>query len=110
LTGAALDHWGDTAAALIRSGRLRSTSVTAYGVLCGLAVDCETLAAAVESEGQVLGGRANPKVRLLRDARRDYLIYAKAFGLDPASEARLPAQPAAPPADPLEEYLKLRHA
>lgn len=36
------------------------------------------------SSPPLLGVQANPKVRLLRDARRDFFQYSKAFGLDPA--------------------------
>lgn len=111
LTGNALDHWHRTAPPLIASGRLRSTTSETFGVLCQLATDCVRLAAEVDAEGMIVetprGTKPNPKARLLRDARRDLLAYSKSFGLDAASNARLPNAPAEPsaPTDPLEAYI-----
>lgn len=107
--------WADASPSLIASGRLRSTNAAVFGVLCELAGDCERLSREVAQEGQVIasprGPKANPKGRLLRDARRDFLQYSKAFGLDPASSARLPASLAvdAQP-DALDAFIALRKA
>ena len=85
----------------------------AFAVLCQLATECERLSGEVAAEGTVIdsprGAKANPKVRLLRDARRDFLTYAKAFGLDPSSNSRLPAsEPGEAEDDPLDAYIKSR--
>ncbi len=95
LAGPALEYWHATAPSLVTSGRLRACMATTFAVLCELAADCEGLSRDVAAEGQVVNGRANPKTRLLRDARRDLLQYSKAFGLDTNSSARLPG-PAVP--------------
>jgi phage terminase small subunit len=95
LAGPALEYWHATAPSLVTSGRLRACMATTFAVLCELAADCEALSHDVSAEGQVVNGRANPKTKLLRDARRDLLQYSKAFGLDTNSSARLPG-PAVP--------------
>jgi P27 family predicted phage terminase small subunit len=109
----ALRFWEATAPSLIAAGRLHPSMTSAFGILCELASDCERLARDVATEGAVVpsprGVKANPKVRLLRDARRDFLQYSKAFGLDPASSARLPtslAEEKGP--DALELYIASR--
>ena len=113
LEGEALDYWLRTAPSLVASGRLRACMTTAYGILCELACDCERLSREVAVEGSVVesprGVKPNPKVRLLRDARRDFLSCSKSFGLDPASSARMPtslAEEAEP--DALEVYIASR--
>jgi phage terminase small subunit len=64
-----------------------------------VAAECYALADRVAAEGPVVStGRsvkANPAVRLLRDARRDLFQFASAFGLTALSDARLPVEPAA---------------
>jgi len=115
LADEALDYWLLTAPSLIASGRLRTCMATAYAILCELATDCERLSREVAVEGQVVpsprGVKANPKVRLLRDARRDFLQVSKSFGLDPCSASRLSAAPSEPEEpDPLEEYIRSRGA
>lgn len=113
LVADALAVWDEQAPALIASARLRSTSAATFGVYCQLVVDCDRLSRDVAEEGTVVessrGVKANPKIRLLRDARRDLLSYAKAFALDPASAARMPsATPTAAPENPLVAYIKSR--
>jgi len=97
----------------IAAGRLQSSMATAFAILCELACDCERLSREVAIEGAVVesprGVKPNPKVRLLRDARRDFLSCSKSFGLDPASSARMPtslAEEAEP--DALEVYIASR--
>ena len=76
-----------------------------------MAAEVRELTNDVSSEGYVVEGRRgqepNPKVRLLRDARRDLLAAARGFGLDAASDARLPAEPPEETAEknPLLRYL-----
>jgi len=109
----ALAVWMEQAPALIKSGRLRSSCQAEFAIRCQLAADCESLSREVAAEGAVVdsprGPKANPKVRLLRDARRDLLQYAKAFALDPASAARMPAKaPEQAAANPLLAYIEAR--
>jgi P27 family predicted phage terminase small subunit len=111
----ALRFWEATAPSLIAAGRFHPSMAAAFGILCELASDCDRLSREVATEGDVVpsprGVKANPKVRLLRDARRDFLQYSKAFGLDPASSARLPTSLAEEPEpDLLEEYIRSRGA
>jgi P27 family predicted phage terminase small subunit len=109
----ALRFWDATAPTLIAAGRLRSSMGTAFAILCELAADCARLSTEVAEEGDVIasprGPKPNPKVRLLRDARRDFLAYSRAFGLEPVSSSRMPAPlPEAAEPDPLEAYIALR--
>jgi len=109
----ARDFWLITAPPLVQSGRLRASMAAAFAVLCQLATECERLSGDVAEEGTVIdsprGTKANPKVRLLRDARRDFLQYARAFGLDPSSNSRLPAsEPAAKEPDPFDAFVASR--
>ncbi len=106
LDDAALAFWHRHAPSLISSGRLRASMASGFAILCQLAVDCERLSREVSEEGTVIGSKANPKTRLLRDARRDFLTFSKAFGLDPASSARIPNSPTeAADSDPLALYI-----
>ena len=109
----ARDFWLTTAPPLVQSGRLRTSMAAAFAVLCQLAVECERLSGEVADEGTVVdsprGTKVNPKVRLLRDARRDFLGYCKAFGLEPGSNSRLPAsEPAAKEPDPFDAFVRSR--
>lgn len=111
LSGDALTFWHDKAPPLIATGRLRSSSATAFAVYCQLACDCQRLAREVAEEGEVINSKTNPKCRLLRDARRDLLTYSKAFGLDAASNARLPTSTAdESPKNPLATFAARRGA
>jgi P27 family predicted phage terminase small subunit len=111
LAADALSIWEEQAPPLIASGRLRSASRETFAVYCELASDCQRLSREVAEEGDVIGMKANPKCRLLRDARRDLLSYSKAFGLDAASNARLPSTPAeTQPTNPLLAFAAKRGA
>jgi phage terminase small subunit len=107
----ALAIWEEKAPPLIASGRLRSCSSETFAVYCQLASDCQRLSREVAEEGDVIGSKTNPKCRLLRDARRDLLAYSKAFGLDAASNARLPTPTAEEwPNNPLAAFVARRGA
>ncbi len=98
----ALAFWQKHAPALIAAKRLQPLQAECFGIICEQAAEVRILSAAVATEGLLIDGargpRPNPKVRLLRDARRDLLAAARGFGLDAASDARLPAEP--PPREP----------
>jgi P27 family predicted phage terminase small subunit len=93
---AALEFWKRHAPDLIEAKRLQPVHADLFGTICEMAADVRRLTDAVSLEGDLIEGRrgpmANPKVRLLRDARRDLLAAARGFGLDAASDARLPVE------------------
>jgi len=93
----ALRFWNEHALPLAQAGRLKPEQSHTFGLVCEMASECRRLTAAVSAEGHTIEGtkgpRANPKVRLLRDARRDLLAAARGFGLDSLSDARLPVEP-----------------
>jgi phage terminase small subunit len=97
----ALAFWQKHAPALIAAKRLQPLQADCFAIVCEQAAEVRLLSDAVASEGLLIeaarGPRPNPKVRLLRDARRDLLAAARGFGLDAASDARLPAEPPAEP-------------
>ena len=107
----ALSFWKQHAPDLIAAKRLQPLQAELFGTICEMAADVRRLTAAVCREGDVIDGQrgpmANPKVRLLRDARRDLLSAARGFGLDAASDARLPVEPPQedPEDDPLAKFL-----
>ena len=92
----ALEFWNRHAPDLIAAKRLQPLQSELFGTICEMAAEVRELTNDVSSEGYVVEGRRgqepNPKVRLLRDARRDLLAAARGFGLDAASDARLPAE------------------
>jgi len=104
---AALAFWKKHAPALVAAKRLQPLQADCFGVVCEMAADVRMLSEVVAAEGLLIatdrGPRANPKVALLRDARRDLLAAARGFGLDAASDARLPVEP--PPPSPEDELL-----
>jgi phage terminase small subunit len=61
-----------------------------------LYADCRELATQLAAEGWITatdkGQAASPVARLLRDARRDFLAFAREYGLTPAAETRFPPE------------------
>lgn len=107
---AALAFWDAHAPALVAAGRLRPEHAETFGVVCHVAAECRALADRVAAEGPVVStGRsikANPCVRLLRDARRDLFQFASAFGLTAVADARLPQEhPGADAPSELDDFL-----
>jgi P27 family predicted phage terminase small subunit len=104
----ALAYWQEVAPALLASKRLKPEQAHILGVVCEMAGEVRLLSEAVAAEGLLIEGprgpRPNPRVRLLRDARRDLLAAARGFGLDTVSDARLPAD-RTEPFDPDAELL-----
>lgn len=97
---AALAFWEEHAPHLVAAKRLRPEHARTFAVVCHVAAECQALAARVAAEGPTVStGRtvkANPCVRLLRDARRDLFQFASAFGLTAVADARLPQEPPEP--------------
>jgi P27 family predicted phage terminase small subunit len=92
----AVAFWEHHADALVAGGRLKPEQAETFGLLANLYADCRELAEQLAAEGWVTstekGQAANPVARLLRDARRDYVMVAREFGLTPAAEGRLPTE------------------
>lgn len=111
---AALAFWEKHAPALIAAKRLQPLQADCFAIVCEQAAEVRLLSDAVAAEGLLIetarGPRANPRVRLLRDARRDLLAAARGFGLDAASDARLPAEPAPRELSVLERFRLARQA
>jgi phage terminase small subunit len=105
---AAMAFWAAHAPALVAAKRLRPEHAATFAVVCHVAAEVKALAARVAAEGLVVStGRsvkANPAVRMLRDARRDLFQFASAFGLTAVADARLPQEP---PGD--DELGELQH-
>jgi P27 family predicted phage terminase small subunit len=105
---AALAFWQRHAPHLIAAKRLQPLQADCFAIICEQAAEVRWLSDAVAAEGLLVetprGSRANPKVALLRDARRDLLAAARGFGLDAASDARLPVEPPPPERDELAEF------
>jgi P27 family predicted phage terminase small subunit len=93
----AMEFWGRHAPALVASQRMTPLQADIFAVICEQFAEVRQLTAAVAAEGMTLttprGPQANPALRALRDARRDLLSAARGFGLDAASDCRLPAEP-----------------
>jgi P27 family predicted phage terminase small subunit len=93
----AMEFWGRHAPALVASHRMTPLQADIFAVICEQFAEVRQLTAAVAADGMTLttprGPQANPALRALRDARRDLLSAARGFGLDAASDCRLPAEP-----------------
>jgi len=109
----AAEFWNRHAPALVAARRLTPLQADTLAVVCEQFAEVRQLTEMVAAEGLTIdtprGSRANPKVRLLRDARRDLLASSRGFGLDPASDARLPAEPAPPKLSVIERFQALRN-
>jgi phage terminase small subunit len=110
----ALAFWQKHAPALIAAKRLQPLQADCFAIICEQAAEVRLLSDAVAAEGLLIetarGARPNPKVRLLRDARRDLLAAARGFGLDAASDARLPAEPPERELSIIERYRLAKEA
>ena len=102
---AASAWWKANAPALIMAHRLRPELGEAFGLMCLLKSEMDTVAAELLKQGRTLttekGSYPNPLVKILRDTRRDWLALARDFGMTAASDARIPLEEAdATEADP----------
>ena len=90
--------WTAHAASLAAAGRLRDDNVEGLSLVAHLYADCRELATQLAAEGWITatdkGQAASPVARLLRDARRDFLAFAREYGLTPAAETRFPPEAA----------------
>lgn len=88
--------WKSHAASLAAAGRLRDDNVEGLSLVAHLYADCSELATQLAAEGWITatdkGQAASPVARLLRDARRDFLTFAREYGLTPAAETRFPPE------------------
>jgi P27 family predicted phage terminase small subunit len=108
----AAEFWNRHAPALVAARRLTPLQADTLAVVCEQFAEVRQLTEIVAAEGLTIdtprGSRANPKVRLLRDARRDLLASARGFGLDAASDARLPAEPPPPTLSVIDRFRAIR--
>jgi P27 family predicted phage terminase small subunit len=92
----ALGFWQRNAPILEADGRLVADRVDAFAMLCLLQAEIEQLEQVIDGEGWITatdkGQAASPVARLLRDARRDFLTFAREYGLTPAAETRFPPE------------------
>lgn len=111
---AAMAFWSRHAPDLIAAKRLQPLQADCFGIVCEMAADVRMLSEAVAAEGLLIetarGPRANPRVRLLRDARRDLLAGCRGFGLDAASDARLPAESPEPTLSIIDRFRMQKQA
>jgi len=96
----AMEFWGRHAPALVAARRLTGLQADTFAVVAEQFAEVRQLTAAVQAEGLTIdtprGRQANPALKALRDARRDLLAAARGFGLDAASDCRLPTEPPSP--------------
>ena len=111
---AALEFWGRHAPALVAARRLSGLQADVFAVICEQFAEVRMLTDAVQADGLVIdtprGPQANPALRALRDARRDLLAAARGFGLDAASDCRLPAEPEEKPMSVIDRFRAAQRA
>jgi hypothetical protein len=88
--------WNAHAASLAAAGRLCDDNAEGFAIVAHLYADCRELATQLAAEGWITatdkGQAASPVARLLRDARRDFLTFAREYGLTPAAQTRFPPE------------------
>ena len=88
--------WKAHAASLAAAGRLCDDNAEGFAIVAHLYADCRELATQLAAEGWITatdkGQAASPVARLLRDARRDFLTFAREYGLTPAAQTRFPPE------------------
>jgi phage terminase small subunit len=92
----AATFWSAHAASLSAAGRLCDENAEGFAIVAHLYADCRELATQLAAEGWITatdkGQAASPVARLLRDARRDFLTFAREYGLTPAAQTRFPPE------------------
>lgn len=110
----AVEFWNRHAPALVAARRLTGLQADTFAVVAEQFAEVRMLTAAVQAEGLTIdtprGRQANPALRALRDARRDLLAAARGFGLDAASDCRLPAEPAEKPMTVIDRFRAAKQA
>jgi len=111
----AMEFWERHAPALVAARRLTGLQADTLAVICEQFSEVRLLTDMVAAEGVTIdtprGRQANPALRALRDARRDLLAAARGFGLDAASDARLPAEaPPPPPMSVVQQFMARKRA
>ncbi|CAB4184722.1 COG3747 Phage terminase, small subunit [uncultured Caudovirales phage] len=109
---AAARWWRLQAPRLIEAGRLRPEQGESFGLLCRLKCEIDQLEMELMLGGWVLlsekGAQPNPVVRILRDARRDFVALSREFGMTPAADSRIPQDDThAAETDPEEVALRM---
>jgi phage terminase small subunit len=108
----AVEFWNRHAPALVAARRLTGLQADTFAVVAEQFAEVRMLTAAVQAEGLTIdtprGRQANPALRALRDARRDLLAAARGFGLDAASDCRLPTEPPPPAPSIIDRFRAIR--
>lgn len=108
----AREFWDRHAPALVANRRLSGLQADTFAVVCEQFAEVRQLTEAVQAEGLTIdtprGRQANPALRALRDARRDLLAAARGFGLDAASDCRLPTEPPPPGPSLIDRFRAMR--
>jgi phage terminase small subunit len=111
---AAMEFWNRHAPGLVAARRLAGLQADTFGIVAEQFAEVRALTAAVAADGMTLatprGPVANPALRALRDARRDLLAANRGFGLDAASDCRLPAEPVEKPMTVIERFRLAKQA
>lgn len=110
----AMEFWNRHAPALVAARRLTPLQADTLAVVCEQFAEVRALTDMVNAEGLTIdtprGRQANPALRALRDARRDLLAAARGFGLDAASDARLPAEPPPQPMSLIDKFRAMKRS
>jgi P27 family predicted phage terminase small subunit len=110
----AMSFWSKHAPALVAARRLTPLQADTLAVICEQFAEVRLLTDMVNAEGLTIdtprGRQANPALRALRDARRDLLAAARGFGLDAASDARLPAEPPPQQLSVIDKFRAMKQA
>lgn len=108
----AMEFWNRHAPALVAARRLTGLQADTFAVVAEQFAEVRILTAAVQAEGLTIdtprGRQANPALRALRDARRDLLCSCQRFGLDAASDCRLPTEPPPPAPSIIDRFRAIR--
>ncbi len=91
LSPAAVKHWKAMAPKLKKLGYLTSIDVMSFSVLCEAMGRWHKANAELKKTGQVIEGKAGPKVspwyRILRDAQAEMRPLLNEFGMTPSARA-----------------------
>jgi len=104
----AMAFWQKHAPALIAAKRLQPLQADCFAIVSHQPAKLRLLSEPVSAEALLIdtarGPPPNPNVSLLRDPPRDLLPPPRAFGLDAASDARLPSEPPPPQMTVIEQF------
>jgi P27 family predicted phage terminase small subunit len=94
LSPAAVRFWNRHAPPLIEAGVLTRLDLDSFVQLCGVVSDIEACRKEIDKHGVLIPGvggtlKRNPAVSAIAQLYQQYRLYSEAFGLTPASRAKL---------------------